>query len=262
MTGPEYHWQSPDHQATLYCGDTVDVMRAFPPESVDVVWADPPYFLSDESGVTCKNGQMVGVDKGKWDRKRSLAEVHRFNGMWLRAARRLLRSDGTIWICGSHHNIHSVGVALVQLGYHVLNEVVWEKPNPPPNLACRYLTHSHETLLWAAKSRTARYHFDYEALKRLNADKQMRDVWRGPPPNKAEKTGHPTQKPLWLVSRCLNAAAKPGAVVLDPFNGSGTTGEAVVSIPDHGWQYLGIDHDGSCLDTTRERLLRERPLWH
>lgn len=248
-------WADDDLNVGLYLGDCVEEMNEMPRQSIDVIFADPPYFLSRKDGTTCQSGQRVSVEKGDWDHKRGAGSTHQFNGRWLNAARRVLKRTGTIWVTGTSHNIHSVAMAMAQLDYRLINEVTWQKPNPPPNLGCRCLTHSHETLLWASRNADVRYHFDYETMKSENGGKQMKDVWRGTPPPKAERTGHKTQKPLWLVRRCLLASVPPGGHVLDPFNGSGTTAMAVVEA-GNDWAYTGIDNDEKWLGVTRKRLER------
>jgi site-specific DNA-methyltransferase (adenine-specific) len=229
------------------------------PESFDVVFADPPYFLSN-GGTTCKNGKRASVNKGKWDQSRGADENHAFNRDWLAACQRVLKPNGTIWVSGTSHVIYSVGFAMQQLGFKLLNDVIWEKPNPPPNLSCRYFTHSTETVLWAAKGPKSKHYFDYPEMRSRNGDKQMKSVWRMTAPGKREKVHgkHPTQKPLDLLDRILVASCPDGGAVLDPFNGSGTTGVAAASI---GRTYTGIDLNSEYLELTQRRLLDVRPEW-
>lgn len=247
----------PDARIVLYRGDAVDVLGRLPPESVDVIFADPPYFLSN-GGTTCRAGKRASVDKGAWDRSAGPEVDHAFHHRWLAACRRALRPNGTIWVSGTSHTIYSVGYAMQQQQYKHLNEIVWEKPNPPPNLSCRFFTHSTETLLWAARDRRSVHHFDYRRMREQNAGKQMKTVWRITAPGETEKAHgrHPTQKPLALLTRLLQASAAPGAVVLDPFNGSGTTGVAALA---HGCSYIGIDIDAGHLALTRRRLVDAAP---
>jgi site-specific DNA-methyltransferase (adenine-specific) len=260
---PDPHWRSADGRVRLFKGDCVSVLDALPAESVDVIFADPPYFLSN-GGTTCRAGKRTSVDKGAWDRSQGVEENHAFNHKWLAACNRVLRPNGTIWVSGTGHVIYSVGYAMQQQGFKPLNEIVWEKPNPPPNLSCRYFTHSTESILWAARNRKSRHHFNYDKMRELNGGKQMKSVWRLTAPGKSEKTHgrHPTQKPVSLLERLLMASCPEGGVVLDPFNGSGTTGVAAVQL---GHQYIGIDLEDEYLALTQSRLLevapelRERP---
>jgi site-specific DNA-methyltransferase (adenine-specific) len=253
------HWRSPDGAATLLRGDNLELLEQLPSASFDVVFADPPYFLSN-GGSTCQGGRRAPVGKGGWDRGRSFEEIHASNLRWLAACQRLLRPHGTIWVSGTSHVIYSVGFAMQQLGYKLLNEIVWEKPNPPPNLSCRYFTHATETLLWAARERESKHHFAYARMRERNGGRQMKTVWRFTSPGKAERIHgkHPTQKPLALLERVLEAACPPGGAVLDPFNGSGTTGVAAARL---GLRYVGIDRRAAYLEITRKRLLDERPGW-
>jgi len=151
-----------------------------------MIFADPPYFLSN-GGITCHAGKMVKVDKGDWDKSRGPEENHQFNTEWLRRCQRVLKPNGTIWVTGTHHVIFSVGYAMQQLGYKILNDIAWEKPNPPPNLSCRYFTHSTETIIWAAKSEKSKHHFNYQAMRQANHGKQMKTVWTMTSPRTAKK---------------------------------------------------------------------------
>lgn len=246
-------WRSKKYGVELLEGDCLETMGQLEAESVDVIFADPPYFLSN-GGTTCKSGARVSVNKGAWDRSRGVEENHDFNRAWLRAAQRLLKPNGSIWISGTSHVIFSVGFALQQLEFKLLNQVTWQKPNPPPNLSCRYLTHSTETLLWAARDRKSKHHFAYADMRSRNGNKQMKDVWQFCAPPKREKVHgkHPTQKPFGLLEQVLACACPPGGRVLDPFNGSGTTGLAAVH---HGLEYVGIDLDASYLELTKNRIM-------
>jgi site-specific DNA-methyltransferase (adenine-specific) len=252
-------WQSPDGAVSLLRGDSLEVLAELEPDSIDVVFADPPYFLSN-GGTACQSGRRVSVDKGKWDQSRGIEENHEFNKKWLALCQRVLTPNGTIWVSGTSHVIHSVGFAMQQLGFKMLNDIIWEKPNPPPNLSCRYFTHSTETVLWAAKGPKSKHHFDYPEMRIRNENKQMKSVWRFTAPGKREKVHgkHPTQKPLGLLDRILAASCPEGGRVLDPFNGSGTTGVAAATL---GLPYTGIDLDKKYLELTRKRLLEARPDW-
>lgn len=221
-----------DHRGIwLFQGNSLAYLDAIaerhPHGLFDMIFADPPYFLSN-GGITCHAGRMVKVDKGEWDKSRGWEENHNFNVEWLKRCQRVLRPNGTIWVTGTHHVIFSVGFAMQQLGFKVLNDIAWEKPNPPPNLSCRYFTHSTETVLWAARNEKSRHVFNYADMRRANGGKQMKTVWTMRSPATLEKKfgKHPTQKPLALVERCLLASTAEGALVLDPFLGNGTTAVA------------------------------------
>jgi len=250
---------------TLYKGDCLNILLTLPERSVDMIFADPPYNLSN-GGITCQSGHMVSVNKGEWDKSKGIEEDHAFAIEWLRACRQVLNDDGTIWISGTMHKIYSVGFVLQQLGYKLLNEICWFKPNASPNLSCRYFTHSHETIIWAAKSEKSKHKFDYQLMKKLSGGKQMRslwmdidvedqsqDIWVISTPSKAEKTfgKHPTQKPLALLERIVLASTDAGNLILDPFTGSSTTG--VVAIK-HGRRFIGIDTNTEYLDLSVKRL--------
>ena len=240
---------------TLYCQDCLKILPKLPEKSVDMVFADPPYFLSG-GGVSCHSGRQVIVDKGDWDKPLSPEEKLKFNRKWICECRRVLKDNGTIWISGTLHNIYSIGVALELEGFSIINNITWQKANPAPNLACRCFTHSTETVLWARKQLSPKkkgvHFFDYELMKAENNGKQMKDVWLLPMVSKAEKVHgkHPTQKPLPLLKRIILCSTKEGALVLDPFNGSGTTGIAAAEL---GRKYIGIDNVEDYLKTTLKR---------
>ncbi len=242
----------------LHCGDAVEVMARMPTESVDVIFADPPYFLSG-SGSTCKSGKRAKVSKGEWDKPMEPEDQLEWTRAWLDQARHVLKPTGTIWICGTLHSVHSAGYALQLESYRLLNQVVWQKPNPPPNLGCRCFTHSHETLLWASKGTASRHHFEYHRMKATNGGKQMKDVWRFMAAGKLEKVhgGHPTQKPTELVLRCLRASMPNGGTVLDPFMGSGTTGVAAAMLPAQRWKFIGIEREQEWVDVASKRIRAE-----
>lgn len=256
---PNEYWRSPDGRARLIAGDSLEVLEQLPAGSFDVIFADPPYFLSN-GGSTCQAGKRVKVDKGKWDASRGAEDNHEFNRTWLERCQRLLTDDGTIWVSGTAHVIFSVGFAMQQLGFKMLNDIIWEKPNPPPNLSCRYFTHSTEIVLWAAKNRKSKHFFDYPEMKERNGNKQMKNVWRFTAPRKAEKSHgrHPTQKPLDLLDRLLVASCPEHGRVLDPFNGSGTTGVAATRL---GHQYTGIEREDEYLALSKARLIDAQPEW-
>ncbi len=251
-------------------GDSIDLLARLPDESVDLVFADPPYHLSN-GGFTCKGGKRASVNKGGWDASRGLATDHEFQLAWLREAQRALKPTGTLWVSGTQHVIFSIGFALQELGYHLLNTVTWYKPNAAPNLACRFFTHSTELVIWAAPQRSKKllHTFNYRQMKAENGGKQMRDVWNLdyqvpepdgeqvvwslPTPAKREKVlgSHPTQKPLSLLDRIVRCSTEPGALVVDPFSGSGTTGVAAVAA---GRRYIGFEREKEYVELSRLRI--------
>jgi site-specific DNA-methyltransferase (adenine-specific) len=224
-------------------------MDKLEPESVDLIFADPPYNLSN-GGTSVHAGRRVSVNKGDWDRSSGVQEDFDFHHRWIAACRRLLKPDGTIWISGTYHSIFACGYALQLQGFRVLNDISWFKPNATPNLGCRMFTASHETLIWASKTKKSKHIFNYEDMKYgefpqdfiKNPNKQMRSVWSITGPSKKEKVfgKHPTQKPVMLLERVVLASSLPGDLVLDPFCGSGTTGVAALL---HGRRFIGIDTD-------------------
>jgi len=240
----------------LYQADCLTVLDAiaakYPDGVFDMVFADPPYFLSN-GGITCHAGRMVKVDKGEWDKSRGVQLNHEFNRDWLSRCQRALKADGTIWVTGTQHVIFSVGFAMQELGFKILNDIAWEKPNPPPNLACRYFTHATETIIWAAKNQKSKHYFDYQAMRHMAGGKQMKTVWRIFPPQNGEKAfgKHPAQKPVELIQRCLIAASREGDMVLDPFLGSGTTAVACIR---SGRKCVGIEMDSSWMQVARSRI--------
>ena len=227
------------------------------PEQFEMIFADPPYFLSN-GGVTCRGGRMVRVDKGAWDRSQGVAENYEFNTRWLAACQRLLTPNGSIWVSGTHHVIFSIGFAMQALGFKVLNDIAWFKVNPPPNLSCRYFTHSTETIIWAARDHDARHVFHYARMKEMNGGKQMKSMWSIMAPRKKEKAEgrHPTQKPLALLERIVLAACPEGGTVLDPFSGSATTG---IACQRHGRRYVGLEAEREYLDLSVRRFEAENP---
>ncbi|MHB2026208.1 MAG: DNA-methyltransferase [Elusimicrobiota bacterium] len=242
--------------AELYRGDCLaileDAARRHPAGIFDLIFADPPYFLSN-GGMTCKSGRMARVDKGAWDKSRGADQNHEFNRRWLSLCQKALKPDGTIWVSGTAHVIHSVGFAMQQLGFKILNDVAWVKRNPPPNLSCRYFTHASETLIWAAKNEKSRHVFNYQDMKRENGGKQMKSVWEILPPAAVEKKmgRHPTQKPMGLLRRVLSASSRPGDLILDPFMGSGTTGLAALEL---GRRFMGVEMDKKHFALAKARI--------
>ncbi len=253
---PEPAFHDPRHHIKIYQGDCLDVLAAIPAEKVDLIFADPPYFLSND-GITCHAGRMVSVNKGAWDKSRGPEENHKFILNWLAACQRVLKPNGSIWVSGTSHVIHSVGFAMQQLGFKLLNDISWVKPNPPPNLSCRYFTHATETIIWAAKNKKSRHTFNYKLMRQHAGGKQMKSVWQVPPPQAGEKRfgKHPTQKPLALLERILLAASDPRALVLDPFMGSGTTAVACLRA---GRKFVGIEMDQKWIDVAIKRIDEER----
>lgn len=221
-------------------------------DSIDMIFADPPYFLSN-GGITCHAGKMVSVNKGKWDKSKGVEENYKFNVQWLDACKRVLKPNGTIWISGTTHIIYSIGFAMQSLGYKILNDIVWYKPNAAPNLSCRYFTHSTEIVLWAAKNEKSKHCFNYKLMKEINKGKQMRNVWEIKPPSRDEKIygKHPTQKPLELLKRIILASTEEENTVLDPFCGSSTTGVACVLL---NRKYIGIDLEEKYLELSKKRI--------
>jgi len=231
----------------LYLDDALNVLDRIPDESVDMIFADPPYNLSND-GFTCHAGKRVSVNKGEWDRSKGFEKDFNFHYQWIEKCKRILKPNGTIWISGTYHSIYLCGFSLQKQGWHIINEICWYKPNASPNLSCRMFTASHETLLWAKKKKEARHTFNYDLAKNgsweedllKKPNKQMRSVWAIPTPKNWEKRygKHPTQKPELLLKRIILLTTKPGDIVLDPFCGSGTTG--VVAIR-YGRRFVGID---------------------
>lgn len=254
---PRVLYQDPSRGLSIYqanCLELLDAIAARYPEGrFDMIFADPPYFLSN-GGITCHGGKMVKVDKGDWDKSRGPALNHEFNLEWLRRCQRVLKPNGTIWVTGTLHVIFSVGFAMQQLGFKLLNDIAWEKPNPPPNLSCRYFTHSTETVLWAAKNEASRHKFNYKLMRQQNGGRQMKTVWKIGAPGKKEKAlgKHPAQKPLALVERCILAATDAGEWVLDPFLGVGTTAAAAMRT---GRCCVGIENDAGFAQLAVDRLL-------
>lgn len=237
----------------LHQGDCLEVLGTIEDCSIDTIFADPPYFLSN-GGISCQNGRMVCVDKGDWDKGGTPEHIEVFNTLWLSACKSKLKDNGTIWISGTFHNIFSVALCLTKLGYKILNVVTWQKNNPAPNLSCRFFTHSTELVIWARKSEKTSHLFNYDLMKDFNGGKQMTDVWKLPTTAKWEKTcgKHPTQKPLSLLYRIILASTPEGGTVLDPFCGSGTTGIAANLLKR---KFIGIDISEEYLNLSKERRL-------
>jgi site-specific DNA-methyltransferase (adenine-specific) len=231
----------------------MDILSSqYPDGVIDMIFADPPYFLSN-GGITCHAGKMVKVNKGQWDKSNGPEMNHEFNMAWLSRCRQVLKPNGTIWVSGTQHVIHSVGYAMQQLGMKILNDITWEKPNPPPNLSCRYFTHSTETIIWAAKNEKSKHCFHYDAMREMNSGKQMKSVWTMTAPSGDEKIfgKHPTQKPVQLLERIILASTAAGNIVFDPFSGSSTTGVAAIKLKR---QFVGCELEADFLALSAKRL--------
>lgn len=237
---------------SLYNADALDLLKSFPNNSVDLIFADPPYFLSN-GGITCHSGKMVLVDKGEWDKESSAFSMDEFNYYFLKESQRIIKDTGSIWVSGTFHNIYSIGYHMQKLQMKILNNITWQKTNPAPNLSCRMFTHSTETIIWARKSERSKHYFNYEAMKLENDGKQMKDVWSFPTVKKSEKKfgKHPTQKPLDLLKRIVLSSSKEGDLVLDPFVGSGTTGVACLEL---NRKFIGIDNNDDYLTIAVSRI--------
>jgi site-specific DNA-methyltransferase (adenine-specific) len=245
---------------TLLHDNAVRALSRLPENSVDMIFADPPYNLSN-GGFTVHAGKMVSVNKGAWDISEGFDDDYRFHNSWLAACRRVLKPNGTLWVSGTYHSIYQCGHALQALNYHILNDIAWFKPNASPNLSCRYFTASHETLIWARKEKKAKHTFNYELMKNgawpgdqlKKPETQMRSVWAigTPRPDEKKHGKHPTQKPLALLRRIVLASTNKGDLVVDPFTGSSTTGIAAVT---EGRRFIGIDSERAFLDLSKKRF--------
>ncbi len=247
----------------LFQGDVVEVLNRLPEGGVDLIFADPPYNLSND-GFTCHAGKRVSVNKGQWDVSRGIEADFEFHYNWIAACRRVLRPNGSLWISGTYHSIYACGFALQKQNWHWINDICWFKPNAAPNLACRMFTASHETLLWVRKDKKAKHTFNYDLVK--NGDwegdfikkphKQMRSVWAITTPKSGEKKygKHPTQKPESLLDRIVLACSHEGDIVMDPFCGSGTTGIAALR---HNRRFVGIDANPKYLDALAIPRIKE-----
>lgn len=244
------------HKFMLYKGDCNKVLKKLDEKSIDLIFADPPYMLSND-GITCQSGKMVSVNKGGWDKSKGFKEDMKFHKKWLKSCDRVLKDEGTIWISGTYHCIHQITYILLEMGYYIINEISWIKPNAAPNMGCRCFTASHETLIWAKKAKKFKHTFNYGIMKELNDGKQMRSFWTIPTTPKKEKLlgKHPTQKPLELLKRIILSSSNEGDLVLDPFVGSGTTG---VSSLLYDRRFIGIDTEKDYLELAYKRLTEEK----
>lgn len=247
---------------TIVAGDCIDVMNSLPEGSVDLIFADPPYNLQLRGDLHRPDNSMVDAVDNDWDQFSSFAAYDEFSRAWLKAARRILKPNGAIWVIGSYHNIFRVGTALQDAGFWILNDVVWRKSNPMPNFRGKRLTNAHETMIWAGKSDASKYTFNYEALKELNEGIQMRSDWVLPICNGNERLknaegqkAHPTQKPESLLHRILVGSTKPGDVILDPFFGTGTTGAVAKKLGRH---FIGIEREAEYREVAEKRIANTR----
>jgi modification methylase len=254
-------------------GDCIDLMRSLPEASVDMVFADPPYNLQLGGELLRPDNSLVDAVDDEWDKfadpsdplGTSFARYDSFTRAWLGAARRALKPEGTLWVIGSYHNIFRIGTALQDLGFWLLNDIVWRKSNPMPNFKGKRFTNAHETLIWAARDQRAkRYTFNYDSMKELNEGLQMRSDWLLPLCTGGErlkgedgKKAHPTQKPEALLFRCIMAASNPGDVILDPFFGTGTTGAVARRL---GRRFIGLERDPGYAAIARKRIAEIEPL--
>lgn len=237
----------------LYCGDTFRLLKKIEDKTFDMIFSDPPYFLSN-NGISCQGGKMVSVNKGDWDRPLPFRDKHNFTKRWISQCYRILKDDGTLWISGTFHNIYMIGYVLEECGFKIINNITWRKTNPPPNISCKCFTHSTETVLWCKKDlKKTKYTFNYSMMKELNGGKQMKDVWDSSLVPRSEKREgrHPTQKPLFLLDRIILASTNENDLVLDPFSGSSTT---LVSCKRLGRRCVGIENNKEYIDLSVRRL--------
>lgn len=244
------YYKSSDDNFLLQRGDSMEIMSGFD-FKFDMIFADPPYFLSN-GGISIQSGKVVCVDKGEWDKGGTADYINEFNRQWLSLCREKLKDYGTIWISGTYHNIFSVANQLTELGYKILNVITWAKTNPPPNISCRYFTYSTEFIIWARKMPKVPHIYNYELMKHINGDKQMKDVWNMPAIAPWEKAfgKHPTQKPLSVLTRIILASTHERMWILDPFTGSSTTGIAANLL---NRRFLGIDKEKEYLELSIKR---------
>lgn len=248
-----YFFQSTDKCFNLIHGNSIRIIQQLS-QQFDMVFADPPYFLSDDKKSTIQSGKIVKSSKGDWDKLNGIDSVFAFNRAWLSCVREKMKEHATIWVSGTVHNIFSIGQALAELDFRILNIIVWKKSNPPPNLSCRVFTHSTELIIWARKEQKVAHYFNYEVMKQLNGNRQMKDVWELPTVASWEKFcgKHPTQKPLSLLKPIVLASTKPNDWILDPFAGSCTTGIAANLFERN---FVGVDQEKSYLRIGKKRKL-------
>lgn len=237
----------------LINGDAFEILPRIKDKTIDMIFLDPPYFLSN-NGITCSNGKQASVNKGKWDENFNFEQKVEFNKKWMIEAKRILKDTGTIWISGTYHNIYIIGYLLEQLGFKILNNITWEKRNPPPNLACRCFTHSTETIIWAKKNLKRNKHtFNYSLMKEMNNGKQMKDVFVGSLTPKSEKQygKHPTQKPEYLLEKIILASTNKGDLVCDFMAGSFTTGVVCKKL---NRKFIGIEKEKEFYEIGMKRM--------
>lgn len=258
-----------DKDFILYHSDYLKILEQIPENSIDMIFADPPYNLSN-GGFSVHAGRQISVNKGDWDKSGGFENDYQFHLRWLGACKRVLKPQGTLWVSGTYHSIYQCGYALQSLRYHILNDIAWFKPNASPNLSCRFFTASHETLIWARKEKKSKHIFNYEAMRKTswpddffkNEGKQMRSVWHIPENESIWSVGtprleekiygkHPTQKPEELLRRIILASTNRGDVILDPFTGSSTTG---IVAAQNGRKFIGVDTEKQFLDLSIKRL--------
>lgn len=236
---------------SLVQGNSLEVLKEFESESIDSVITDPPFFLSND-GITCQNGRMVSVNKGDWDKEKDMS-MDEFNKAFLKEIKRILKPDGTLWVFGTMHNIYNIGYNLQNLEFKILNNIIWQKSNPAPNLSCRMFTHSTETIIWAKKDKKSKHYFNYDLMKEINGGKQMKDVWTTSTTSKKEKAHgkHPTQKPLEIMDRIILASTKENDLILDCFSGSGST---LVSAYKNNRRSIGIELEDEYIELAKQRV--------
>ena len=254
------YFKSKDGKFLLYKEDSLEFLKKIKENSVDMIFADPPYFLSSGS-FTCQGGKMVSVKKGNWDLSNGVKKNFEFQREWIKLCRKILKPNGTIWISGTYHSIYQCGFALQAEGYHLLNNICWYKPNAAPNLSCRFFTASHETLIWARKDKKAKHKFNYDLMRNGEwpedkfkvPNKQMRSLWSINSTGKKEKEfgKHPTQKPINLLRRIILASTDKNDLILDPFTGSSTTGIVARMLSR---KFMGIDMDKKYLNLSIKRF--------
>lgn len=255
-----------DEEFVLIKGDSFSILKEFKPKSIDMIFADPPYFLSS-GGISCSGGKQVSVNKGDWDKSINIEERLNYHRNWIRLCKDILKDDGTIWISSTLHSVYAIGVALELEGFSIINNIIWQKTNPSPNLACRCFTHSTETVIWARKQlmnkKKGKHTFNYTMMKDQNGGKQMKDVWSFDelepefyissvtPKNEKKEGKHPTQKPEALLERIITACSNIGDTVLDPFSGSGTTCYVAKKINRY---YIGIEKEKEYFNISKRRI--------
>ena len=252
------YYQSTDENFSLYKGDSLQILSQIS-NQFDMIFADPPYFLSN-GGKKIQGRRMVSVNKGEWDKKKSSDDIDKFNQEWINQCKPLLKDNGTIWVCGTYHNIFSVEKCLRNAGFRIINIITWQKSDPTPTWGNLHFNFSSEYIIWAKKTPVANHYFNYELMKQLNGGKLMPDVWKLPTVGLWEKTcgKHPTQKPLQLLYRIILASTKVGDIILDPFAGSSTTGIAANLL---GRKFIGIEQDEDFLLLGKKRKMDiENPL--